>query len=286
MNRAADLPLKTEAMPRRGGFDVSALAALFVLTVRQNIRGRRLLILSLLFLLPSLLVGVARFAPFTPPPDRLEFNFIFLFIPHALVPLTALLYAAGMIQDEVEEQTLTYLLLRPLPRWALYIVRLAAIWLVTALLTAVFTTITFIVVWWGTEQLWGEIIPVRAAKTAGLLALVQLGYCSVFAALGLLTRRSLMVGLAYIVCLEGLMANIPFVLRQFTVMYYFRVLAIRWLAPADKSLWLNDWSFKIDEIPYAGQCVQTLLIASAVLTLLGVTMIMGREFRMKTPEGS
>ena len=30
-----------------------------------------------------------------------------IFIPTALVPLTALLYASGMIQDEVEEQTLT-----------------------------------------------------------------------------------------------------------------------------------------------------------------------------------
>ena len=48
---------------------------------------------------------------------RLRFNLI----PHALAPLAALFYAAGIIQDEVEEQTLTYLLLRPLPRWALYL---------------------------------------------------------------------------------------------------------------------------------------------------------------------
>jgi hypothetical protein len=32
--------------------------------------------------------------------------------------------------------------------------------------------------------------------------------------------------------------------------------------------------------------VRTLLVASAVLALCGVAMMAGREFRMKTPEGS
>ena len=62
------------------------------------------------------------------------------------MPLAALLYAAGIIQDEVEEQTLTYLLLRPLPRWALYLVKLLATLLVTSVLTAVFTAATFAVI--------------------------------------------------------------------------------------------------------------------------------------------
>ncbi len=62
------------------------------------------------------------------------------------MPLAALLYATGIIQDEVEEQTLTYLLLRPLPRWALYLVKLLATLLVTAALTAVFTAATFAVI--------------------------------------------------------------------------------------------------------------------------------------------
>ena len=48
---------------------------------------------------------------------RLVFNLL----PHGLAPLTALLYAAGVISDEVEEQTLTYLLMRSVPRWALYL---------------------------------------------------------------------------------------------------------------------------------------------------------------------
>jgi ABC-2 type transport system permease protein len=269
-----------------GGFDPIALSALFFLTLRQNIRGRRLIILSVLFLLPSLLDVIVRFAPFPPASDRLEFIFMFNFIPHALLPLTALLYAAGVIQDEVEEQTLTYLLLRPLPRWAMYLTKITATWLVTSLLTAVFTTLTLVVVWWGTPELFDVVLPMRALKVCALMALALVGYCSLFGALGLLTRRSLLIGIAYIVACEGLLANINMGVRQLTVMYYFRVLAVRWLSPADNKLWLDRWGLKLDEIPTATSCVEILLIASAVFCFFSILMITYREFRMKTPEGS
>src|SRR5690349_124624 len=115
------LPSK-DAGPR--GQTLTALIALAIFTFRQNLRGRRLIILSLLFLLPSVVAVITNSAPYPPPPEMLEFLVIFLLIPGALVTLTALLYSVGCIQDEVEEQTLTYLLLRPLPRWAMYWTRL------------------------------------------------------------------------------------------------------------------------------------------------------------------
>ena len=40
----------------------------------------------------------------------LEFVLLWILIPQALLPLVALLYASGIIQDEQEEQTITYLL--------------------------------------------------------------------------------------------------------------------------------------------------------------------------------
>jgi ABC-2 type transport system permease protein len=263
------------------GFDPGALAALFVLTLRQYLRGRRLLVLSLLFLLPCVLAVVVRLAPYPPRPQELEFALVLNLLPNALAPLTALLYAAGVVQDEVEEQTLTYLLLRPLPRWALYVTRLAAALVVTVALTAVFTTLALVVVWWGTPELLGEVLPGRAAKVAALLALAQVGYVAVFGAVGLLTRRALIAGLAYIVLFEGILANVEWVARRLTVMYYFRVLAVRWLDPAGAKAWSLEAT-----APDAGACVRALLGAAAVLVLLGAWLTMRREFRMKTPEGS
>jgi ABC-2 type transport system permease protein len=278
----ADVPGPIVEAPVRGGFDLTALGALFVLTLRQHLRGRRLLILSLLFLLPSALAVLVKFAPHPPPPEEPEFAFIFNLIPHALVTLTALLFAAGIIQDEVEEQTLTYLLLRPLPRWALYVTRLGVTWLVTSVLTGVFTTLALVVIYWNTAELWGDVLPGRAAKVAALLALAQAGYCALFGVLGLLTRWSMIVGLAYIIAIEGLLATFDLVVRRLTVMYYFRVLSVRWLEPAGSKV----WSLDLATAPSARACVLTLLGASAAFVLLGAVMMTAREFRMKTPEGS
>jgi ABC-2 type transport system permease protein len=266
----------------RRGFMVSALAALFVLTLRQNLRGRRLLVMSLLFLLPVVLAGVTKWVAFPPPPPSVEFAFVFNLIPHALAPLTALLYAAGVIQDEVEEQTLTYLLLRPLPRWAIYVTRLASAWLTTTLLTVIFTTLALIVIYWNTPELWGEVLPRRAALVAGLIALAQAGYCSLFGIFGLQTRRALFAGLAYIIAFEAMLANFDAVVRRLTVMYYFRVLSLRWLEPP----WGKEWSIDLVTAPSVERCLWTLLSVSALFVLIGAMKMRAQEFRMKTAEGT
>ncbi len=274
---------QSEDAPAGRGFDAAALGALFGLTLRQHTRGRRLLILSLLFLLPSALGAVFRLTMTEPPaPAQLEFNLILGFISQALAPLAALLYAAGIVQDEVEEQTLTYLLLRPLPRWALYVTKLAATWVVTASLTAAFAALSYAVIYWGTPELWGDILPRRAAKTAGLFALAQLGYCSLFGFVGLLTRRSLVIGIGYIVAVEGMLAYFQTVARFLTVTYYFRVLATRWLDLHGK----RSWDMDLATAPDSADCVWTLLAASAVLAAIGAVLMARREFRVKTPEGS
>jgi ABC-2 type transport system permease protein len=252
-----------------------------VLTLRQHLRGRRLLVLALLFLLPSLLTIVHRLAAHSPQPQDLEFGLIFNFIPHALATLTALLYAAGMIQDEVEEQTLTYLLLRPLPRWALYLTKFTATVLVTSGLTVAFTTLTYVVIWWNTPELWSD-VPERALRTAAVMTLAQVGYCSLFGALGLFTRRALIAGLIYIVAFEGILASFDSVIRTLTVNYYFRVLTVRWVEPRET----GPWALKLDVVPSTTACVLTVLGASAAFVLLGAVMMQRREFRMKTPEGS
>jgi ABC-2 type transport system permease protein len=277
----------------------SALAALFILTLRQNLRGRRLLVMSLLFLLPAVLAGAVKFVSYPPPPETLEFAFVFNLIPHVLAPLTALLYAAGVIQDEVEEQTLTYLLLRPMPRWAMYGTRLAAAWLTTSVLTGLFTTLTLAVIYWNTPELWGDVLPRRAAVVAGVMALAQVGYCSLFGIFGLLTRWSLFVGLAYIIVFEGLLANFEAVIRRLTVVYWFRVLSLHWLAPPRSTEWSTRervvtqmepwselWSIDLTTAPSADRCLMILLAVSALFVFIGALRMRSQEFRMKTAEGS
>jgi ABC-2 type transport system permease protein len=263
--------------PRRApglslGRTLSALGTLFWLTLRQQVQGRRLLVLMALFTLPTIIAVVVRTRSTA---SERELVLIFTLLPHALVPLAALLYATAMIQDEVEDQTLTYLLVRPLPRWALYVTKLLATMLLTVLLTAVFTLITYLAVFWG------ETMPARVLQTPLLLGLSVIAYCAVFGCLSLFVRQALTAGIAYIIFLEGLLANFDLPFRKLTIVYYFRVLATRWL-----DLDVKAWALRIDEAPAAGSAVLILLVVSLVAAGLGAYRFANREFRMKTPEGS
>jgi ABC-2 type transport system permease protein len=264
------------------GSVLTALTTLFVLTLRQHVRGRRLLVLCFLFVLPSVLATIIKLSPHPPKQGELEFALVLNLLPSALATLAALLYAAGIIRDEVEEQTLTYLLLRPLPRWALYLTKLFATILVTSILTGVFTVVTMMVIYWDAPDQWHEAILERTPGTVALLAMAQVGYCSIFALVGLMTRWALVTGIGYIIIFEGLLANLDLLTRRLTVMYYFRVLAMRWFDPPES----KEWSIDLATAPSASACLWTLLLVSLVLMLLGAWRMARGEFRMKTPEGN
>jgi ABC-2 type transport system permease protein len=280
---AVDAPPLT----RSRSAELSALAALFVLTVRQHTHGRRLLVLALLYLLPCALAVLLRNLPKPAPAEALEFALIFSLLPHGLAPLTALLYAAGVVSDEVEEQTLTYLLLRSMPRWALYLTKLLATLCVTTLLVAVAVTALYAAIYLGTPGFWGEIVP-RAGRMIAATALAQVGYCTLFGFLGLVTRRSLVAGIGYIVVVEGVLANLDFVGRQLTIVYYVRALVLRWLGlPAEQFRRCQEaWGMTdLEKLPPPGECALIVLGFGAAVAALSAVWFARSEFRVKTPGG-
>jgi len=203
-----------------------ALLSLYVLTLRQYSHGKRWMVVTGLFSLPSVLAIIVRSTTTEFPPLALEFLLIFMFIPQAILPLVALLYASSMIQDELEDQTITYLLIRPLPKFALYFVKLLATITATVALTVVFTALTYCVIYVGSDAGASD-TALRAIKAASIHSLAVITYCCVFGLVSLLIKRSLTIGIVYIVIVEGFFANFPFGLRLLTVIYYTRLIAYR-----------------------------------------------------------
>ncbi|MGO9464723.1 MAG: ABC transporter permease subunit [Isosphaeraceae bacterium] len=260
---------------------LSALLTVVRITVARQSRGGRLLVIAALFCLPVVMAILTRRFQVPYHADQAEQMLIFGLIFQALIPLTALIFASGMVQDDVEEQTLTYLLVRPIPRWLIYFCKLAATFLVALLRGVIFTTATLVLIYWGDPALWKTVVPGRVLVTAALLALSLLAYVTIFGFLSLWVRRTLVVGAIYIVLFEGVLANIDFVFRYATVMYFIRVLSVRWLDLAG-----TDWSIDPTVVPEASTCLITLLSTSAVFAILGAMTFTLREFRVKTPEGS
>jgi ABC-2 type transport system permease protein len=220
-----------------------------------------------------------------------------MLMPQALLPLLALLYASGMIQDEQEEQTITYLLIRPLPRWALYVVKLLATLTTTVVLTALFTAITYAAIYLGSEAPIWE-MGRRCALAAGINGLAVVTYCCLFGLLSLLTKRTLIVGILYSIVFEGVLANLPFGIRLLTVIYYSRLITYRTLPFIEQTpgrainISAEAWQLNVREDsnllehPTNSSCIIILLAASAVSTIVAAIICSRREFHVKTPEGN
>jgi len=262
-------------------FNFTALFTIVRITVARQSRGGRLLVVAILFCVPIVMAILIQQFQVPYRADEAEQILIFGLIFQALIPLTALIFAAGMVQDDVEEQTLTYLLVRPVPRWLIYLCKLVATFSVAFVRGVIFTTATLVAIYWGDPALWKTVIPGRALLIAVLLALSLLAYVTIFGCLSLWVRRTLAVGAIYIVIFEGVLANIDFVFRYATVMFFIRVLSVRWL-----DLSGTDWSIDPTVVPEASTCLITLLSTSAVFAILGAVTFSLREFRIKTPEGS
>ena len=273
----------------------ASLWTLYTLTLRQYLRGKRWLVVGLLFLLPAGMAILVRVTAHNVPPIALEFILAQMFIPQALLPFAALLYASGMVLDEQEEQTITYLLIRPISKWSLYVVKLLATLTTTVCLVALFTALTFAAIYIGAGS--GDKILLRCLKTISIHSLAIVAYCSLFGLLSLITSRILGSGIVYAAVVEGMLANLPFGIRLVAVIYYARVIAYRsmtFLVPDRRGnntdFAAEVWQFDVRldptlaEHPSIFACVATLLVASVVCTLVGAWLCAQREFHVKTPE--
>jgi len=278
-----------------GGLSLTALWTLYTLTLRQYMHGKRWIAMAVLMLLPAGLAVLVRNTARDVPSILLEFLFAFMLIPQALLPLAALIYASGMIRDEQEEQTLTYLLIRPIPKWAIYTIKLLATLTTTVFLTCVFTALIYAAIYFGAASPAGD-VAVRCLQAAVIQSLAMVAYCCLFGLISLYTERTLIVGILYIAIFEGLFANLAFGIRLLTVIYYARLIAYRtmtFIVPipgGTEDVAAAAWQLDVKndptllEHPQLRTCVIVLIGGSILCAALAAFVCSRREFHVKTPE--
>ena len=178
---------------------MSAFGAIVEITVRAVVGRRRTLLIALLAWLPVLLGILVRFGggrPDAPP-------ILDALVIRTVLPLVALVVGTGAIGSEIEDGTLVFQLVKPVPRWLTAVAKA----LVAAFLTATLIVPPMIV----TGLLLGG-FGSDAIQTSLGFALAGLvggtAYAIGFTALGVVTSRALIIGLGYTLIWEGVLAGI------------------------------------------------------------------------------
>lgn len=231
-------------------------ATVAMITVRGLLGRRRV---WLLVPLPLMLIGLALLArAFGPDPSLWGEPVIGGLGFTAVLPVIALIVGTGVLGSEIDDGTITHILSKPLPRSEIIFTKLS----VATGITALFAGVPLFVV----GLIAGE--PALAFALVVGAVIGAIAYCSLFVLLSVVTRRPVLVGLAYVVLWEGVLGNILTGTQKLSIQQYVQAI-VDWLAPTDllagkvsvSLSFVMTALFVVASTAYAVQRLRTLSVA-------------------------
>src|SRR5437588_300362 len=100
---------------------------LFRSTMRDVMRPKRLLVALVLIVIPAALALLVRIADRGRLGPTAIYNFLSEYVIFGfLLVMLAVVFATGVITQEIQQKTIVYLLTRPVPRWRICLVKFVA----------------------------------------------------------------------------------------------------------------------------------------------------------------
>jgi ABC-2 type transport system permease protein len=178
---------------------VTAIAAIGRVTLRGLLGRRRALLVGLLAILPVLIALLIRLAGGRS--DIVEI--LDTLVVRTILPLVALIVGTAAIGSEIEDGTLVFTLVKPVARWRIALAKT----LVASGLTIVLLIPPILL----SAVLMAGFAGTTLATAAGFALAAAVGaaaYAGAFTTLGAITSRALIVGLAYTLLWEGVLAGL------------------------------------------------------------------------------
>jgi ABC-2 type transport system permease protein len=211
---------------------VAAAKRIFDLSLPQMLWSRRSVFLALVTGGPVMLALLIRGHAAVRPADALQVNgatpsgaalygvIVWLLYIRFIVPVLGVFYGTGLIADEVDDKTITYLFTRPIPRGSVLAGKYVAYVVCTILLVLPSVVLDyFIVVPIGHGSGVGQNFP-DLIKDLGMLAAGLMAYGALFAFVGARLRRPLVAGLVFAFGWEPGVMLFPGYVKRLTVAYY------------------------------------------------------------------
>jgi ABC-2 type transport system permease protein len=189
-----------------------------------------------------------------------------------IVPVLGVFYGTSLVADEVEDKTITYLFTRPIQRGAVLIGKYLAYLVCTALvvLPSVMIVYFMIVPFSDVPATFGLLV-----KDLGILAIGLAVYGALFALIGAVLKRPLVIGLVFAFGWEQMALLMPGYLKRFTLAHYVQAL-VPHAMPSDGPASLLQAVFR--DVPSPGTAIFWLLFACAVSLFLAARAIERKEY--------
>lgn len=255
----------------------------FELSLGEMLWSRRTLFMALVVGAPVLLAVVARVvdASGTAPlringarvgGDGLFGMMMWLLYVRFIVPVLGVFYGTALIADEVEDKTITYLFTRPIQRGAVLVGKYLAYLACTVLVVLPSVVIVYFL-----------LVPLASigasfgllVRDLGILALGLACYGALFALVGALLKRPLVVGLVFAFGWEQTALLLPGYLRRFTLAHYLQSL-VPHAMPANETTSLLQAVFR--EVPSPATSLFWLFFALLAALILAARAVERREY--------
>lgn len=176
---------------------MQAAWAITTTTIRQLLGVRRMIVFGLAELAPAVVfLLMAQTLAQEAALDRLLGMVVSLYFP-LLVPIVTLILAASALGDERRDGTLSFLVLRPIPRSAISLSKFGGAVIVAAGLN-LFGAVALAAAYGAETGSWDVLVPLAVGGTFASIV-----YASLFVPLGFFTDRAVLVGLVFVFIFEN-----------------------------------------------------------------------------------
>lgn len=236
------------------------------LTVRQHLGGKAARVVAGLSTIPVIFALIYLINPDVDVARVFLVDVIVrrLWLP-TLLPITVLITATAAFGNELDDRTLLYLTLKPVPRWRIVLGKFVGTIVVTAPIILLAVLGTSLIVLRGEA---GDNLRLVAAFLAATFAGV-VAYTAIFLLVSLLVSRALLVGMFYSFIWESVLGRFLPGLRIVSIRHFVESIFVRILQDPEVTL-RNAMTLNSAIITLAVVCLAALALASVRLRRLNL----------------
>ncbi|HLP45506.1 MAG TPA: ABC transporter permease subunit [Candidatus Kapabacteria bacterium] len=243
------------------------IKTLFSFFLKSGIRAKRSRLFFLFSLIPPVIYIIIKLATFIDPQNEVSNNPTFdhiggPFYFQLFISLLCLFYGSSVMNDEIDNKTLIYLTTVPVSRASLILGKYLAHVVISLIIIMIGLFLSYAIV--NSEHIMEISYIEKLGVFAGVAMLSIVAYSSLFTMLGTLMKKSILLGLFFILGWESIVQFFPGVTQKLTINHYIKSLLPIRLAGNE-----NILSFQLQPSPALESILMLLMIT---IVSLGISI--------------